>query len=283
MLHTISQKIRKLFSGRPFYKDGENKEKLAKLYYLVIARTGIATYGSPKVIKVLPSPFVPIREDLLLQITASAETQAEHPIAVAIVKEAQDSRLHLSDPRRFVYLPGMGVEAYLGDKKIHVGNKSLMDKKLVEIDALSEKSSRYLKEGNIVLFVAIDGNFVGLIVLHDEHNERIVSTIKALHDLGISVALMTADHREMALVLAEKLGIQRVIAGISADEKPQEIVKLLREEKYVAKLGKSHHSESAFGAADLSILHGNGKSSDFDVSVDNIEDLLEKIKEARDI
>ena len=230
---------------------------------------------------VLPSPFAPIREDLLLQITASAETQAGHPIAAAIVKEAQDSRLHFSEPRRFVYLPGMGVEAYLGDRKIHVGNKSLMDKKLVEIDALSEKSNWYLKEGNIVLFVAIDGNFVGLIVLHDEHDEKIAPAIKALHNLGISVALMTSDHRETALALAEKLGIERVIAGISADEKPKEIVKLLREEKYVAKLGKKHHHKSVFDAADLAILYGDGRSDNFDLKVENLEDLLTEIRKAK--
>ena len=281
MIKTISQKIRRLLAGGQSFKDSENRKKLADLYYLVIARSGIATLGSPKVIKVLPSPFAPIGENLLLQAVASVEAEARHPIAMAIVREARDRGMHFTRPRRFAYLPGMGVEAHLEDKKIHIGNKALMDRKLVEIDALSEKSDQYLKGGNVVLFAAIDGNFVGLIVLHDEHDEKIVPAIKAFHDLGISVALMTSDHRQTAQALADRLGIQRVIAGISSDEKPKEIAKLLREKKYVAKLGKKHHYGPVFDAADLAILHGDGHSDNFDLKVENLENLLLEIKKAK--
>jgi Cu+-exporting ATPase len=175
----------------------------------------------------------------------------------------------------------MGMEGYLGNQKIHVGNKALMEKKLVQIDALQQKSGEYLAAGNIVLFVAIDGNFVGLIILHDEHDEKIKKAVKALHSLGISVALMTADHRETALALAEKLGIERVIAGISADEKPQEIAKLLREEKFVAKLGRKHHHKPAFDAADIAVLHGEGREDQYDLQVESLEHLLEEIRKAK--
>jgi len=144
MLQNLKQKLKNAF-GVQQKPDREQLEKLANLYYLVIARTGVVTRGPVRLVSVIPSPMMPIKEDLLLQITASVEQQAEHPLAAAISQEADARGLSLSSPRSFAYLQGMGIEAYLADKKIHVGNRSLMDEKLVQIDVLPEQIEKQLQ------------------------------------------------------------------------------------------------------------------------------------------
>ena len=220
-------------------------------YYVVVGKSGVITRGQPQVTEIIPSPQTPFDQGRVLKIAASVSQGIEHPISKNLVDRALREGFHLSKARQARWLPGLGVEASLAGRRVQVGNRKLMEEKLVKIDTLQERSINLQRQGKTVLYVAYDGEFIGLIALSDPVRSDFQALLQRFFKQSIPVMLVTGDHKETANWFAAALGIDRLISEISPQQKASEIRRLLREDRKVVMIGEGASDQAALAAADF--------------------------------
>jgi Cu+-exporting ATPase len=254
------------------FKSSEALERAHALRVIVLDKTGTVTTGEPVVHEVvarIPEALAvghpkssdgPIsQDDWVLRLAASAERGSEHPLGEAIVKAASDHGLSLSEPAAFKAIPGRGIEAEVEGLAVAVGSFRLMRERGVSLKGLEVEAEGLEADARTCMWVAVDGEAVGVIGVADAIKEGSKEAVAELHRLGLEVVLLTGDNRATADVIALEAGIERVVAEVLPDQKAEQI-RVLQEERagLVAMVGDGINDAPALAQADVGIALGTG-------------------------
>ena len=239
--------------GGVLVKDRLALESMRQVDAVLFDKTGTLTKGEPAVTGLEATGD--LDADQVLALAASAESDSEHPLARAIVTAAQDKGLELKAATNFSSSPAVGVTATVDGHEIRVGGPRLLEE--ARQDEIHQASA-WRSEGAIILHVLQNGRVIGGIKLDDEVRPESREAVDALHRLGIEVVMITGDAEAVANTVSQKLGIDRVIAGVSPEGKSTEIADLQREGKKVAMVGDGVNDAPALAQADVGIAIGAG-------------------------
>ncbi|MGE3537350.1 MAG: heavy metal translocating P-type ATPase [Candidatus Tectimicrobiota bacterium] len=237
-------------------KHAEALEVLERVDTLVVDKTGTLTEGKPRLVSVLALP--PLSDTDLLRFTASLERGSEHPLAAAIVSGAQARQLSLAETRDFTSITGKGVTGQVDGRQVMLGNRALFVERNIALGDLAQQAEALRREGQTVMFVAIDGQAAGLVSVVDPVKP---STSEALHLLradGVQIVMLTGDSRTTAEAVARSLGIERIQAEVLPEQKGEVIKRLQAEGHVVAMAGDGVNDAPALAQAQVGIAMGTG-------------------------
>ena len=237
-------------------RSAEALERAHRINTVLLDKTGTLTQGKPLVTEIIATES--FSEEDVLRLAASAERRSEHPLAEAIVRAASDRKLKLQSVTGFRAIPGKGVEASTGGKKLILGNLVLMKDKKLALNGLEKEAGRLWEEGKTVMFLGMDGKVMGVVALADTLKPGAREAVGALHRMGIEVAMLTGDNRRTAEAIAKEADIDRIIAEVLPEHKAQEVKKLQGEGKAVAMVGDGINDAPALAQADIGVAIGTG-------------------------
>jgi P-type Cu+ transporter len=237
------------------FKSGESLETVHQINIVLLDKTGTLTRGEPAVTDVLA--VASSSEEEVLRLAASAERVSEHPLAQAIVKAASEKKLKMSRVSDFVALPGLGIEASVGGKKIMLGNLRLMKERGISLNGLGEKADKLFSEGKTVMFLSLANKAMGIIAMADTLKPNAREAVRAIQQMGIETVMITGDNRRTAEAIAREAGIKRVLAEVLPEHKAAE-VKKLQDGRVVAMVGDGINDAPALAQADVGIAIGTG-------------------------
>ena len=262
-------------------KSGQALEAAYQLDTIVLDKTGTITVGKPSLTNLLAlSDFN--RSDLL-QLIASAEQHSEHPLAQAILEAAEEEGLDLLPVSHFEAIVGRGLSAQVEGRQLLVGNESLMKEKSIDSSAFQEQLLELSQDGKTAMFVAIDGQLTGILAVADEMKSSSLKAVQELQSMGLEVIMLTGDREETATAIAQKAGIQKVIAGVLPDGKATAIKNLQEAGKKLAMVGDGINDAPALVQADVGIAIGSGadvaiESADVVLMHSDLQDVVKAIK-----
>ena len=237
-------------------KNAEALERMEKVDTLVIDKTGTLTEGKPKVVAVLPVPGV--SEEEILRLAASLERASEHPLAAAIIAEANARKLSLSNPKDFDSPVGKGVLGLVEEQRIDIGNAAFLAERGIATSSLAVQSEALRADGATTIYVAIDGKAAGTIGIADPVKVTTPEALTALKAEGIRVIMLTGDNRVTAEAIGRRLGLSDIEAEVLPDQKSAIVAKLRAEGHVVAMAGDGVNDAPALAAADVGIAMGTG-------------------------
>jgi Cu+-exporting ATPase len=238
-------------------KDAEVLETLEKIDTVVVDKTGTLTEGHPQLTECLPTQ--PISENDLLRLAAGVEQNSEHPLAHAIVAGAKDRGLIIPAVEKFDSVTGGGIHGKIEGKTILIGRRSLLaDENVKNIALLDDRADELQQQGRTVMYVAVDGQFAGLLAVSDPIKHSTLEAVQTLHDLGLRIIMLTGDNDKTAKTVAEKLGIDEFHAGVRPEDKHQRIRALRSEGRKVAMAGDGINDAPALAEANVGIAMGTG-------------------------
>src|SRR5437867_607689 len=237
-------------------KGGEYLEKAHKLTTVVFDKTGTLTKGTPSVTDVVPVGAY--QADEVLRIAASAESGSEHPLGGAIVSAATAQSLTPGDPNDFEAIPGQGVRAVIGGRRVLLGNRMLMASASVPLHAAESILHTMEDAGKTAMILAVDGRVEGVIAVADTLKEHSVEAVRALKAMGIEVVMLTGDNRRTAEAIARQVGVDDVIAEVLPAQKAEVIKDLQKQGKVVAMVGDGINDAPALAQSDVGIALGSG-------------------------
>ncbi|WP_043114248.1 heavy metal translocating P-type ATPase [Solimonas soli] len=237
-------------------RDAAALEALHRVDTIVIDKTGTLTEGRPAVRAV--QALRGFDEGALLRAAAAVETASEHPLARAIVAAAQARGLDVPPAQRFASDPGLGAWAEIDGATVLVGNAALLRARGVDTSALDARAGDVRAQGRTVVYVAHAGHAAGLIVIADAIKSGTPDALRALQAAGVSVIMLSGDHRATAEAVGRELGIDEVRAEVLPGDKAAMVAALQREGRRVAMVGDGVNDAPALSAADVGIAMGTG-------------------------
>jgi len=240
------------------FKSSESLERVRTLTAVVLDKTGTLTRGEPSVTDVIVSQTAAIDEPGLLALAASAERGSEHPLGEAIVRAATERALTLSSPQGFEALTGQGIRAEIDGRTVLLGNLALMTSQQVHLNGLESEAGRLQQEAKTTMWLAVDGQANGVIAVADTIKDGSVEAVKQLHDLGLTVVMMTGDNQATADAIAREVGIDRVFAEVKPGDKAAYVKQLQSEGYIVGMVGDGINDAPALAQADVGIAIGTG-------------------------
>ena len=237
-------------------KGAEHLQNSQRVTTVVLDKTGTITKGEPDVTDIVT--FGNYSEDELLQLAASAEKGSEHPLGEAIVNGAKEKGIQLQDSKNFNAIPGHGIQVEINNKLVWIGNKKLMTKNNVEINAALSRMEQLEGEGKTAMLMAVDGNLAAIIAVADTVKETSAEAIGRMKQMGLEVIMITGDNHLTAEAIAKQVGVDRVLAEVLPEDKSSEVEKLKQEGKVVAMVGDGINDAPALAAADVGIAIGTG-------------------------
>ena len=257
-------------------KDSESLENAHKVKTVVFDKTGTLTQGKLSISRILK--YENIDEKELLQQVASIENKSEHPIAKAILNKAKEEKIELIEVSEFEAVPGYGIKANIKEYSFLIGNRKLMEENSIEINNKDDEI-KLTKEGNSVLFVARNKKLIALIGVNDIIKPHIKETIQTLKEKNIDILMLTGDNDNAAKVIANEIGINKVIANVTPNEKAKKIEEL-KKDGIVIMCGDGINDSVSLVASDIGISISNGT----DIAIDSakvvlMNDDLNKINE----
>jgi P-type Cu+ transporter len=232
-------------------RNAQSLETADKIDVVVFDKTGTLTKGKPEVTDVIA--LDEINEKDILKFAASLEKNSEHSLAEAIVKKAEQDDLILSTVKKFKAVAGKGVQGWVDNHEVLLGNK-----KLVDIAGSQKQMEKLEKEGKTVMMLAVENKLTGLIAVADTVKETAKEGISALKKKGVEVVMITGDNELTARAIAKTVGIDRILAEVLPDQKEAQIRKIQAEGKKVAMVGDGINDAPALAAADVGIAMGTG-------------------------
>lgn len=237
-------------------RSGEALETTHKLETIVLDKTGTITNGKPEVTDILVADEFDKKE--LLRFAASAEKGSEHPLGEAIVRRAEEENLVLATMTDFIAIPGQGIKALIEGRHLLLGNMHLLKDNKVPLRELEREISNLAKEGKTPMLIAVDGKAAGIIAVADSVKETSARAIKALHQIGLEVIMLTGDNRSTAEAIGRTVGVDGVLAEVLPDQKAAEIKRLQAEGKKVGMVGDGINDAPALAQADVGMAIGTG-------------------------
>jgi len=236
-------------------RGGEYIENARKLNTVVFDKTGTLTKGEPSVTDVVA--FKGYSKNKVLELAAIAEKGSEHPLAEAVIKAATKAGLNVPDAEFFEAIPGHGVKATYG-YEVLLGNRKLMKENNICIEKTEETITKLEGGGKTVMLLAVNGKIAGIIAVMDTPKDNAAEAINQLKNMGLEVIMLTGDNERTAKAIANKLGINTVIANVLPWEKVNVIKKLQSEGKVVAMVGDGVNDAPALAQAHIGIAIGSG-------------------------
>ncbi len=238
------------------FRNAEAIEVMRKVDTLVIDKTGTLTEGKPKLTSVVPAAG--FDEQALLRLAATLERGSEHPLAAAIVEGSVGRGVRLGDTTGFESITGKGVRGRVDGRAVALGNRALVTQLGVELGALTEKAEALRTEGQTVMFVVVDGKPAGLVGVADPIKDSTPEAIRALHEEGIRIVMLTGDNETTARAVTKALGLDDVVADVLPDQKAEVVKRLQGEGHFVAMAGDGINDAPALARAQVGIAMGTG-------------------------
>ncbi len=236
-------------------RNAEALEILDKVDTVVLDKTGTLTEGKPRVTVV--ETVSGFDEDALLQLIASLERASEHPLAAAIVAEAEARRVGTKDVVEFASITGKGASGVVGGRRVLVGNASLLREHAIDTSALETRADALRRNGQTVVLVAVDGRAAGLVAAADPIKASSAEVVQALKRDGLKVVMVTGDNRITAAAVGETLGVE-FEAEVLPEGKAEVVRRLQSEGRTVAMVGDGINDAPALAQAQVGIAMGTG-------------------------
>ena len=249
-------------------KSAASLELLGRVNTVVLDKTGTVTEGKPQVTDVLGMPD--ITEEELLCAAASLEKPSGHPLADAVVREAERRHIPLCAVSDFTTVAGGGVQAVLDGKTLYAGNDRYMADAGVDVSALSAAAAALSAAGKTALYFAEDRRLLGVVAVADVVKPDSAAAIAALRRSGCEVVLLTGDNRRTAEAIARQVGVDRVIAQVLPQDKARCVAELQKEGRLVAMVGDGVNDAPALVTADVGLAIGAGT----DVAIESADVVL---------
>jgi Cu+-exporting ATPase len=237
-------------------KNAEALEILEKVDTLVVDKTGTLTEGRPRVTSVVASPGT--NEDQVLRVAATLERASEHPLAAAILAGAKERGIAPEEIADFESRTGKGVTGKVDARPAALGNRALFAELNIPLAALDEKAKALESAGQTVVFVALGEQAIGIIGVADPVKSTTLEAISKLQNDGIQIVMLTGDSRATAQAVAQKLGIEKVHAGVLPGEKSAIVKELQSKGHIVAMAGDGVNDAPALAQANVGIAMGTG-------------------------
>jgi Cu+-exporting ATPase len=257
------------------FKSGEALERAGRTSKVVLDKTGTITRGQPAVTDfivleqlqaeliqgagtaVADAPGIN-QDNEILRLAASLEKGSEHPLGEAIVAEAGDRGLILSEPESFKAEVGHGVEGYVDGHYVLVGNQRLMENNNLNLEGSNTIIEQLQSDAKTAMLVAVDDILVSVIGVADTVKEGSVEAIQDINEMGLGVAMITGDNRGTAEAIGEQVGIGQVLAEVLPGDKADQVKQLQDKEEIVAMVGDGINDAPALAQADVGIAIGSG-------------------------
>jgi len=239
-------------------RNGAAIQTLKEVKVIVFDKTGTITKGKPALTDIVVVGNPDFSEEEVLRIAASVEGGSEHPIAKAIVESAHERNVELSQVKSFKAVRGKGVSATVGKRKVLVGNRLFMREAEVDSTSIENKLEEFEDEGKTAVLVAVDGKLAGVCAVADVLKEDSVKAIAELKKLGYEIVMLTGDNPRTANAIAEKVGINKVLAEVLPDQKVDQIRRLQSQVGMVAMVGDGINDAPALTQANIGIAIGTG-------------------------
>lgn len=237
-------------------KNAEALEVMEKVDTLVVDKTGTLTEGKPAVATIVPVGGH--TSDEVLRWAASLEQGSEHPLAGAIVRSATERKVQLSAASDVRAIPGKGVIGTVDRRSVAVGDRALLEERVIDTSAVHHPTEVLRNEGQTVMFVVLDGTLAGLIGVTDPIRESTPETIRNLHREKIRIVMLTGDNRTTAEAVARKIGIDDVKAEVLPEAKAEVVKQLQQSGHIVAMAGDGINDAPALAQANVGIAMGTG-------------------------
>ncbi|MCW9088400.1 MAG: heavy metal translocating P-type ATPase [Gammaproteobacteria bacterium] len=237
-------------------RNGEALQQAGRLDTIVLDKTGTVTEGKPQLTDVVP--FQSGDGDNLLAIAATVEAGSEHPLAQAIVAAADAKGLERLEVKDFQAISGRGVVATMNQQSVRLGTLKLMEEHGVFLGHLQQEGERLAAEGKTPIYMALNEAGAAVLAVADPVKRDSAAAVARLHDEGLTVVMLTGDHKTTAEAVAREVGIDAVIAEVLPEEKDQHIERLQGQGRRVAMVGDGINDAPALARADVGFAIGTG-------------------------
>ena len=252
-------------------KDAPTLEQVSKIQAIVLDKTGTLTEGKPKVTDIVVSNG--FSEEQLLAVAAVTEMRSNHPLARAIIGEAESRGIALTQTvENFMSLAGHGIEAHVDGKSVSIGTRKLLALRNIPLGDIEERAKLLEAEGKTLMFISVDKKAAGVIAVTDPIKATAKRAIDGMKQLGIEVALISGDNQKTVEVIGKKLGIDRLFAEVFPEDKARYVESLQKEGKFVAMVGDGINDAPALAQSDVGIAIGAGT----DVAIETAKVVLMK-------
>ena len=237
-------------------KNAEALEHMEKVDTLVVDKTGTLTEGKPAVTAIVPASG--FTEAEVLRLAASVERASEHPLAVAIVRAAEERGVSTTSVVDFDSPTGRGAVGIVDGKRVSLGNAKFLGELGVNVAGLSDQAEELRKDGATAIFMAVDGNVAGVLAIADPVKASTPEALSGLKAEGVRVVMLTGDNWTTAKAVARRLGIDEVEAEVLPDQKSAVVQRHKAAGRVVAMAGDGVNDAPALAAADVGIAMGTG-------------------------
>ena len=251
------------------FKTAVSLEETGKVQIVALDKTGTITSGQPEVTDILPAEG--FSEEQLLTLAFSLEQKSEHPLAKAVLKKAEERKLHAYEISDFQTLPGNGLSGIMNSQTLMGGSMKFISSRVSVPDSLKQQAEHLAEQGKTPLLFASDNKLAGIIAVADVIKEDSPQAVKELQNMGIQVVMLTGDNEKTARAIGKQAGVDEVIAGVLPDGK-ESVIRSLKEQGKVAMVGDGINDAPALTRADIGIAIGAGT----DIAIDAADIVLMK-------
>ncbi|MDH1301687.1 heavy metal translocating P-type ATPase [Achromobacter sp. GD03932] len=238
------------------FRKGEALQSLKDAQVVAVDKTGTLTKGRPELTDLIVAPG--FERAAVLGKVATVEAKSEHPIAQAIVDAARAENIALGTISQFESITGFGVSARVDGDLVEIGADRFMRELGLSVESFGSDAARLGDEGKTPLYAAINGKLAAMIAVADPIKETTAAAIRALHDLGLKVAMITGDNRRTGEAIARQLGIDEVVAEVLPDGKVAAVQRLKQQYGPIAYVGDGINDAPALAEADVGLAIGTG-------------------------
>lgn len=260
-------------------REGDALERLAKVKKVAFDKTGTLTYGTPEVsaVKCVNKKYI---EEQIFALAASAEQYSEHPLGKAIVRcYKQKNKDNLLQTEEFQMIPGRGVSAMVDKSSVLAGNREMLSERSIEVHKeTQDEIESYVQQGSTVIFVAVEKELAGYVVLNDTLRSESANMIQELKKLKVQPILLTGDNENAAITIARMVHIDEVKAKCLPEDKLNWIAKYQQEKEAVCMIGDGINDAPALKKAEVGIAMGS-VGSDIAVDAADIALVDDEVKE----
>jgi len=239
-------------------RKGEAIQVMKDINAIVFDKTGTITKGKPELTDIVLGSTNNLKKEEVLKLAASVESASEHPLASAIVNAAEEKELSLKNVSNFESITAKGVKGEIDGKEVLIGNERLFSEKNIDVVDLKDELKKLENEAKTAMLVGYDQELIAVIAVADTLKEDSVEAINELKNMGLKTAMITGDNKRTAQAIANKVGIDHVVAEVLPDGKVKEIDNLKKKFGKIAMVGDGINDAPALTKADVGLAIGTG-------------------------